>query len=636
MIHHLAEPSDWARTAARSYAPAAFETEGFIHLSSLAQLEATYGRYYQGRTDLVLLTVDESHPSMQAHLVWESLVGGEPFPHLYARLPLEAVTFVSSGWVPGMPTSDSAPGEPTTSLGSTGLAGPTPADQRLADQTLEDQDDATGQIEFEYEAGADEVPRLPWDSVFRDWAARRKSTGVVSPWLVLATVLLGNFAAGVVFTLLSVAREAIAEDLNTRYSLVLWSFTLPTLAGAILAPALGRYGDIRGHRRLYLIGLGGGAITSLLVGLSPNVYALIVSRTLAAAVTTVLGPSSLAIIFRSFAKEDRVQAMGFWSLVGAGAPVLGVLIGAPIVERVGWRAMFLAQAPLFLIALWFAAKVIPTLPTKAASAFDWQGAVLLGAATLCVLMGANRGAEWGWSHPIVLGAFVAAPCLIAAFVWWQQRAASPLLPMRLLKLRNVSAGIGAQMLAQFSYLGAGLYLVNDLLIGKPFFALSLTSASKATLSRPIAFALIAPVAGWMAVRVGERAVSVTGMCCVAASMFLLAWSPPGESLMALRVAIAISGLGMGMAAPSLSATVANAVPESLLGTIGAVQQLMVQVGAVLGTQVMVAIATSGGPGRSEGYRNSFVVAFIVALGAVASALMCRRRNVPAAAPARLN
>lgn len=619
MIHHLAEPSDWSRTAARSYAPAAFEAEGFIHLSTPAQLEATFGRYYQGRTDLVLLTVDESHPSVQASLKWESLVGGEPFPHLYARLPLEAVTFVSSGWQPGMPTTEPGPAPAAAVVAPSGTR-----------SDSSDEGDATGSIEFEYEAGADEVPRLPWDSVFRDWAARRKSSEAVSQWTVLATVLLGNFAAGIVFTLLSVAREAIAEDLNTRYSLVLWSFTLPTLAGAILAPALGRYGDIRGHRRLYLIGLGGGAITSLLVGLSPNVYALIVSRTLAAAVTTVLGPSSLAIIFRSFAKEDRVQAMGFWSLVGAGAPVLGVLIGAPVVERVGWRAMFLAQAPLFLIALWFAAKVIPTLPTKAASAFDWQGAVLLGAATLCVLMGANRGAEWGWTHPVVLGAFVAAPLLIAVFVWWQQRAPSPLLPLRLLKLRNVSAGIGAQMLAQFSYLGAGLYLVNDLLIGKPFFALSLTSASKATLSRPIAFALIAPIAGWMAVRVGERAVSIAGMSCVAASMFLLAWSPPGESLMALRVAIAISGLGMGMAAPSLSASVANAVPESLLGTIGAVQQLMVQMGAVLGTQVMVAIATSGGPGRSEGYRNSFVVAFIVALGAVASALMCRRRSVPAA------
>jgi MFS family permease len=484
-------------------------------------------------------------------------------------------------------------------------------------------DDRTGQIEFEYEAGFDEVPRLPWDSVIRNWIASRKATEAVSPWAVLATVLLGNFAAGVVFTLLSVARENIAEDLNTRYSLVLWSFTIPTLVGAILAPALGRMGDMRGHRKLYLIGLAGGAITSLLVGLAPNVYALIFFRTLAAAATTMLGPSSLAIIFRSFEQQKRVQAMGYWSLVGAGAPVIGVLIGAPIVERFGWRAMFLAQVPCFIAAFWVATKVIPSLPTRAAKEFDWRGAVLLGSATFCVLMGANRGAEWGWSHPVVIAAFAGAPVLIGAFVTWQQKAPSPLLPLRLLKLRNVSAGIGAQTLAQFSYIGAGLYLINDVLVGKSFFALSLTDASKATISRPIAFALIAPIGGWMAVRLGERRVSMFGMACVAGAMFLLAWNPPGESLNALRIAIAVSGLGMGICSPSISATVANAVPESLLGTIGAVQQLMVQMGTVIGTQVMVAVATSGGQGNPSAYRSAFVVAFVVAVLATLTASLCR-------------
>jgi MFS family permease len=181
------------------------------------------------------------------------------------------------------------------------------------------------------------------------------------------------------------------------------------------------------------------------------------------------------------------------------------------------------------------------------------------------------------------------------------------------------------MLAQFSYLGAGLYLVNDLLVGKPFFGLSLPDASKATIARPIAFALIAPLAGWFAVKIGERWVAVMGMSFVTLSMFLLAITPPGTSLNALRIAIAVSGLGMGMAAPSLSATVANAVPENLLGTIGAVQQLMVQMGAVLGTQAMVAIATSNGEGQPAGYRNAFVTAFVVATGAIATALMCRNR-----------
>jgi MFS family permease len=486
-------------------------------------------------------------------------------------------------------------------------------------------DQHTDDIEAaEFEPTFDEVPHLPWDSIMREWVSRRNPNAARSPFGILFAVLLGNFSAGIVFTLLSVARKAISEDLHTTQSLVLWAFTGPTLVAAILAPALGRLGDLRGHRPLYLLALFGGALGSLLVGFSPNVYALIGFRTIAAAATVGLGPSSLAIIFRAFDKEQRVKAMGFWSLVGAGAPVLGVLAGGPMVDRFGWRSMFFAQVPFFVIALIVAIRVIPSVPTRPGSRFDAKGAVLLGLTTLLVLLGANRGPEWGWTDPRVLTFFALAPCSMAAFVSWQQRAEHPLLALQLLKIRNVVGGIGAQMLAQFSYIGAGLFLVNDLLVGKGFFGYTLSDASRSTIARPIAFAVIAPVSGLLAVRFGERVVATMGMACIAFSMLLLVLSRPGSSLAALIIAIAFSGLGMGMASPSLSATVANAVPEHVLGTIGALQQLMVQMGTVIGTQVMVAIVTTHGARTASSYRSAFLVALIVAALATVCASLCRR------------
>jgi uncharacterized protein (DUF952 family) len=103
-LFHLADPTDWAAVdaGAGSYEPAAFEREGFIHLSSAEQLVATFGRYYADRTDLVLLTIDDSHPAVAPKLVWESLVGGPEFPHLYARLDRNAVTLVQPNWVPAV------------------------------------------------------------------------------------------------------------------------------------------------------------------------------------------------------------------------------------------------------------------------------------------------------------------------------------------------------------------------------------------------------------------------------------------------------------------------------------------------------------------------------------------------------
>lgn len=445
-------------------------------------------------------------------------------------------------------------------------------------------------------------------------------------WLVLGVVVVGNFASGVVFTLLSVARHEIALDLGTSDSLVLWAFTAPSLAGAVCGPALGKLGDLIGHRTMYLIGLVGGLATSVAVSLSWNVGALIIFRALGAAITAGLNPSSLALIFQAFEREERVKAMGYWSLVGAGSPVIGVLIGGPIVETFGWRAMFIAQIPCFVVALVLAWRSLPQTTKRSVERFDWRGAVLLGLTAFGLLLAANRGPIWGWGDVRVLASFFSVPAAGVAFVWWQRRAEHPLIPLPLLRRRNIAAGVSAQMLGQFSYLGGGLILVNDILVGRPGFGLSLAEASRATIARPIVFAIVAPLAGYLAVKVGERVSSTAGMAFIAASMLMLVVAPVGGSLALLVVAIGLSGLGMGVSSPSLSTSVANAVPEHRLGVIGAAQQLLVQSSGVIGTQVLVTIAHGGGRGAAtdDGYRAAFVVALVVAVAAVGCASLVRR------------
>ena len=476
---------------------------------------------------------------------------------------------------------------------------------------------------------------LPWESVLRAWMARRIPNAERSKWMILTAVLLGNFAAGIVFTLLSVARQTIGEDLHAPPSLVLWAFTAPSLVAAMVAPSFGRLGDLRGHKRMLMIGLAGGAVTSLLVGLSPNVGTLIFFRALSAMAGASLGPSSLALIFRVFDRNDRVKAMGYWSLVNAGAPVVGVLLGGPVVDRFGWRTMFLAQIPLYVIAIVVGSVVLPETPRRAVRRFDWWGALLLGLATFLILLAVNRGPSWGWTDPRVVIGFVLAPIALGAFGVVETRVAEPLLPLSLLRLRNVVAGLGAQSFAQFAYLGAGLFLVNDLLVDKSRFGFSLTDASRYTIARPIPFARVAPLAGLLAIRRGERFTSTLGMICIFGSMVAFAVVRPGSSLLALVVATGFTGLGMGIASPSLTATVANAVPESALGVIGASQQLLTQMGGVIGTQVMVTVVGGDGRRTDASYRMAFTIAALVAFGAIICALGIRRSDrtaLVAAAP----
>lgn len=101
MIHHLAEPGAWAvTTPQRAYEAASLATEGFIHLSTPAQLSATFARFYAGRTDLVLLDVDDTHSALADLLRWEEIPSGEVFPHMYGPLPVEAVMRVRPHWRP--------------------------------------------------------------------------------------------------------------------------------------------------------------------------------------------------------------------------------------------------------------------------------------------------------------------------------------------------------------------------------------------------------------------------------------------------------------------------------------------------------------------------------------------------------
>jgi MFS family permease len=444
---------------------------------------------------------------------------------------------------------------------------------------------------------------------------------------VLAAILMGNFAVGVVFTLLSVARARIAEDLHTTPTLVLWAFTVPSLTSAILAPGIGRLGDLIGHRRVYRFGVVSGFASSLLVASSRNVGMLIGFRTVAAACTATMAPTSLALIFRTFERTERAKAMGYWSIVGAGSPVIGVLIGAPMVEHFGWRSLFLAQAPLYLIALALG-RDIPETPRREVTRFDWPGALSLAVGALLVLLAVNRGPVWGWADNRIVGAFVLSPLVFALFAWIEHNSEHPLLTASLVKHRNVLAGIGAQMFAQFAYIGAGFFLVNDILQDRSRgFGLSLSHAGTATLARPIAFAVISPIGGYLARRLGERITASTGMALLALGIACMTRLRAHGPLLPLVVGIALLGLGMGLASPSLTTSVANAVPEASLGVISGAQQLLVQAASAVGTQVMVTIVAADQLGNDpHAYVPAFWVAVAFGIAATATALCIRRSS----------
>jgi EmrB/QacA subfamily drug resistance transporter len=449
-------------------------------------------------------------------------------------------------------------------------------------------------------------------------------------WIVLVSVLLGLFSVNVTFTIFNVALADIANDLHTTQNTLTWAITGPLLLVGVAAPTAGRIGDLRGHRRLYLFGLSGALLCAVLTACAQGVAWLIAARLLSGVEGACTTAASWSLLFRVFPPEDRTKVLGWWSLVGAGGPVIGVALGGPVVQDFGWRWIFAAQAPLILAALVINSIVLRETEPSPGQQLDVVGAVLLAIGVGGLLLGLNRGTASGWTSPIVLGSLALCPVALVAFAFAERRAPDPLLPLEWLRRRNFALPCVSTLFANFAYLGG--FFLTPLLLERGF-GYSVAHAGFLQIARPLAFAIAAPVAGYLAVRTGERAASVSGVAVIVLSMLLFAsLEAPGNDLL-IVIALALSGVGMGVAAPSLSASLANAVDLARMGTASAALQMMGQVGAVAGIQLMetVQVARQATSGVVGSFADAYLVG-AVAAGVALVAAACIRSSVPTEAP----
>jgi EmrB/QacA subfamily drug resistance transporter len=472
--------------------------------------------------------------------------------------------------------------------------------------------------------GGEEVPAVAWPLLLRERLGRRVLESDRYRWWVLWTALAGLFATGFTITILAVSLGDVARDLGASETALTWTVTGPFLALALSMPLFGKIGDVRGHRRVYLIGLAGFTVATFLTALAWDGASLIAIRTLGAIPGAATGPASMALIMRAFPAEDRVKAMGWWSLVGAGAPVLGLVAGGPLVDAIGWRSIFLLQAPLALVALLVAIPILHETPRLGRQSIDYAGAVTLASAAVSGLLGLSVGSQVGWTQPLVLALFAAAPIALALFVVVERRAEHPLLPLRFFAERNFTASLVAQFTSNFGYMGG--FIVTPLLMERVF-GFTVAATSLAMICRPLSFSASSPVAGYVAVRVGERRASVFGCALVVVSMGCFALGASTESLALVFAALILSGLGLGTSQPSLISSAANAIETENLGVANAAQVMVTQIGVVAGIQVVSTL--QGGGSSTSSFAVAYIVGGLVAVVGIVGAAFVQSADRPA-------
>ena len=469
------------------------------------------------------------------------------------------------------------------------------------------------------QGGVDEVSVVPWTMMFPRKVARKM--GITRKWATLFVVLAGLMATSSTITVLVVSLQTIATDLGSSVTVLNWSITGPMLAFGVVGPAYGKIGDLYGHKKVYVYGLVFSGIFAAATVLAWNAPSMVFFRLMSAVAGSATGPAAMAYINRLFEPHERVRPMGLWSFVTAGAPVIGVVMGGPLVDSIGWRMIFIIQAPILLGAALLAWNLLPQTKRELNVKFDVWGSVTLGFGATLFLLAINRGHSWGWSSPAIIGALVASVIAFYAFVRVEQAAEAPLLPLSWLKQGNLILPMIIQMLLNFAYMG-GFIVVPQMLEN----GLGMTAAHIGLLviSRPLLFSITAPLGSFFTMRFGEKASAAIGSILMASSMILLSTIRGGAGDLIVIIGLGASGIGFGIAGPALGALVSNSAPEDAIGVAGAMQQLLGQMGAVLGSTVMISVHEMlSGMSTVESYAYALLAGAVTSFGALALSFKLR-------------
>lgn len=478
---------------------------------------------------------------------------------------------------------------------------------------------------------AEVAPSAPITRLRARVVARLEESGRYPTW-VLVTALAGMFATTFPVTILVVSLGDIARDLGTTEPALAWVVSGPLLGAAVSLPVLGKVGDLHGHRRVFLAGFALATVVTGATSLAWNAGSLIAFRTAAQVIGAATQPTSMALIMGVFRPEDRVKALGYWSLVAAGAPSVGLVAGGVIVDAVGWRLIFVLQAAFALLALLAATVVLRETTRRARVRFDVVGAAWLAVAAGGLMLALDQTRALGWSHPLVAVAAVAAPLGALAFVRTERRVTDPLLPLGFLRQRNFAAPLVALLFGGAAYMGG--FILAPLVL-RFVFGYSLSATALIMLVRPLTFSASSPFGGHLATRAGERQMAMIGMGTLGGALLVIAVGVARESLPVLVAGLLLQGLGNGLGRPSLSASLMNAVEEEHFGIASAVQRMTWMVGGAVGITVLTVVY--GGENAASAFVPAYLVGSasgVLALAATTGIRSTRRDGSARESPAR--
>jgi EmrB/QacA subfamily drug resistance transporter len=440
----------------------------------------------------------------------------------------------------------------------------------------------------------------------------------VDAWRTLRWTSVAVFMALLDATILFVAFPSIRKSFPAvSVSNLSWILNAYTVVYAALLVPAGRIADRIGRKRIFLQGVGLFTLGSLACGIAPTPFLIVAGRMVQALGGAMLTPSSLALILSAFPRAKWPIAVSLWAAVGALAAAVGPSLGAALIQLGGWRWAFFVNLPVGVVALARGrAALVESRDTTVEDTVDAIGIALLMIAVGLVALALVKGQDWTVARVVACGS--AGALFLGAFISRARRIKAPVLDLSLFRAASFRYANAATLVfgAAFSamFLGSVLFLTN-------VWGYRTAQAGLALTPGPLIVLLVAPLAGRLAARVGQRALLVPGGAIFGVGFFLryLATSPTPHYLSEWLPAMVLTGIGVGLVLPSLASASAHSLPAHQFAVGSGVNQAVRQIGSVLGVSTVVALV--GSSRGADGLAEFLTLFLLLALAGAATALL---------------
>jgi EmrB/QacA subfamily drug resistance transporter len=398
--------------------------------------------------------------------------------------------------------------------------------------------------------------------------------------LVLVAAILGTTVVTVDSTVVNVALPAIQDDLGGGLAGQQWTSNayLVTLGSLLLIG--GSLGDLFGERRMFVLGVAGFGVTSLLCALAPTIELLVVARALQGVCGAILTPAALAVIVAVFPPDERGKAVGAWTAWGGIGTVLGPLIGGQLVDSASWRWIFAINLPVVLLTLFIVFRAVPEGRERDPNArVDVVGATLCALGLAGMTFGLIEQPLRGWDDPAVFLSLAIGAGLFASFIVWEARTAHPMLPLGLFRRRNFAIG----NIETFSmYGGLGLLFFFLVLFLQQVAGYNALEAGAASIPVTLVMFAFSTRFGMMADRHGPRFFMGVGPLISALGLaWFLRLDADVDYVTDLLPGLLVFAVGLSITVAPLTATVLADADESNAGIASGVNNAIARVASLV-------------------------------------------------------